>query len=335
MDCGASSPDSDASNHASAQTVASVARLEALANLEAEKNAAADKSGGEDAQKLTDGCRLAYSSILAVESAMEAQKLLASVFTHALTNNPKLHIGGILFYDEKTTALVQVLEGPAEAVRTLYHQKIKMDMRHTSAKLLWDQPAEARQYEGFGMMLGSDPTPVLQQHAELLQLTYASQLTATTREKAYEDIQAILAVAVVTNPRLGIGGALFLNPRTLQVLQALEGPEANVRQLYKKIADDGRHTSCAVISELAVTERTYEQWGMLQGDLKDWSSLAGGKLGMKSVTSRRRRGRENMDEDDGQQTRLGGVSNAAVLADQIQGSLQVSAGGKPVIAVDS
>lgn len=67
----------------------------------------------------------------------------------------------MLFYDEKTSALVQVLEGPATAVRTLYHQKIKLDPRHTSVHMLWDIAIESRQYEGFGMKLGSDPTDVM------------------------------------------------------------------------------------------------------------------------------------------------------------------------------
>lgn len=195
-------------------TVASLARLEALANVGSVENAKMNKA---DLEKIADGCRLAYSSVLHVKSAAEAQDLLALVFTQALNNNPKQGIGGILFYDEQSAALVQVLEGPSSAVRTLYHEKIKLDPRHTSVKLLWDQAAESRQYEGFGMQLGSDPTAVLSHGSEMLQLTYVSQLTASDRDAAYKDIQAILAVAIITNPRLGIGGALFLNPRTLQV----------------------------------------------------------------------------------------------------------------------
>merc|ERR1719163_1078311 len=107
-------------------------------------------------------------------------------------------------------------------------------------------------------------------------------------------MEAILGVAIVTNPKLGIGGALFLNPRTLMVLQALEGPAANVRTLYERIAKDPRHTACKTVSEKAVRCRTYEQWGMLQGDLKDWSSFAAGTMCMSNMVARRRgrRGRE-------------------------------------------
>lgn len=314
---------------ASANTIASVARLEAVANVEAKKNASADQAADGNEQ-LVDHCRIAYSSVLNVTSAREAQELLARVFTQALTNNPRQGIGGILFYDEQTSALVQVLEGPSSAVRALFHEKIKLDPRHTSVKLLWDVAAETRQYESFGMQLGSDPEAVLQKDPpELLQLTYVSQLTAASPSAAYKDMEAILGVAIVTNPRLGIGGALFLNPRTFQVLQALEGPESNVRALYNKIAADKRHTACEVMSELTVTERTYEQWGMLQGDLKDWSSLASGRMSLNGASRRRgRRAREDFDEaatDD----KFGTTPSQAQA---LKGELQTTSAG-PAIAI--
>lgn len=149
-----------------------------------------------------------------------------------------------------------------------------------------------------------------------------------------------------------------------QVLQALEGPEANVRTLYEKIAKDRRHTACTTVSEIKVTTRTYEQWGMLQarpplpkplpwtsvhphpsfaggacaaqGDLKDWSSIAAGKVPMASVSkSRRRVAREDM-EDDGGEKKLGGVDLDALQTPSqdtaIKGEVQM-ADGKPVVVV--
>jgi hypothetical protein len=68
---------------------------------------------------------------------------------------------------------------------------------------------DQRMYEGFGMKLGSDPSEVLSAKPctdELLQLTYLSRLTASTREKAYGDLQDILGVAMFKNPSLHIGG---------------------------------------------------------------------------------------------------------------------------------
>ena len=130
-------------------------------------------------------------------------------------------------------------------------------------------------------------------------------LTAASTLEASQHLEQILGVAIVNNPRLGIGGALFLNPRTLQVVQTLEGVEAHVRPLYEKIAKDRRHTDCKILSEVRAKERTYEQWGMLQGDLQDWSALAVGQASA-SVTpalKRRRRAREDMEAEGAVLTR--------------------------------
>mmetsp|Transcript_12830 Transcript_12830/g.34123 ORF Transcript_12830/g.34123 Transcript_12830/m.34123 type:complete len:278 (+) Transcript_12830:92-925(+) len=238
----------------SSATIASIARLEAVANVEAQNKDNIDPlENDEDFVK--HGCRLAYSSALAVSTREEAQKLLAQIFTLALTRNPEKGIGGMLFYDEKTNAIVQVLEGPAPAVRSLFYDKIIGDTRHTAVKVLWDIDVDARRFEGFGMKLGKTEEELLGDGAAavdqqgVLRLTYISKLTAASRDAAYADIQAILGCAIVTNPKLHIGGALFLNPRTLHVLQVLEGPQHNVRTLYDKIAKDSRHTDCKVEKE--------------------------------------------------------------------------------------
>ena len=313
-------------------TVAAVARLEALASVQANTEGDTETPGTDENTLGPDGCRLAYSSVLAVKSSSEAQTLLAHVFTQALTKNPPKEIGGILFYDEKTSALVQVLEGPAAAVRSLFNEKIKLDPRHTSVKLLWDRKAQTRRFEGFGMQLGTNPKDVLQDAKELLQLTYVSQLTAPDRTLAYKHIEDILAVAIVKNPKLKIGGALFLNPRTYQVLQALEGPEAAVRGLYDRIAQDPRHSSCAIVSAVQVKARTYDQWGMLQGDLTDWSSIASGKQPMHKVVNRRRRAREEMDEDGGSKGGSDGSSGAQPASTPtLKGEVQMGPEGPVVV----
>lgn len=285
----------------SAATIASVARLEAMASL-----AAHNEEISSDEDFLNQGCRLGYSSVLTSKTDDEAQALLAHIFTVALTRNPEKEIGGMLFYDEQTNALVQVLEGPALAVRELFYQKIQGDPRHTSVKVLWDLDVEQRRFDGFGMRLGSSVGEVLLEGAaaddqqKLLKLQYVSQLTAETRDAAYTDIESILKSAFVTNPKLHIGGALFLNPRTLHVMQVLEGPERAVRTLYNKIALDRRHKACAILVEEFVGERTYEQWGMLQGDSSqaDWSVLAT-KGWSKGHAAGRRARRAGKDKDGG------------------------------------
>ena len=289
-------------------TIASVARLEALANVAAQGGQEADGEHADEELINGPGCRIGYSSVLVVKNRTEATELLAHIFTTALTRNPLKEIGGMLYYDEKTDAIVQVLEGPATAVRDLFYRVILKDNRHTSVKVLWDIDTETRRFGGFGMRLGSDVEEVLGGEGaadaadgpqELLKLKYVSQLTAASRDEAYADIKSILGSAIVTNPKLKIGGALFLNPRTLHVMQVLEGPSAAVRMLYDKIAEDKRHNSCVVMSEEIVSARTFEQWGMLQGDAKeaDWAAVAAG--GWVKGHAASRRARRNGRETDG------------------------------------
>ena len=158
-------------------TTAALARLEAIATLEASKIS-------DDVQiALTDGWSVAYSSTLAVATIAEAQSTLAKIFTQALAKTPPRQIGGCLFYDEQSCAVVQVLEGPAAEVKSLY-QTIQADPRHTSIKTLWERPINTRHYhQGFGMQLGSDPASVLNDgdsEAPLLHLTYGSEMTAAS-----------------------------------------------------------------------------------------------------------------------------------------------------------
>jgi len=330
----------------SEKTVASLARLEALATVEAK-----GVTSTEFSEKINNGCRLAYASVLAVKSREEARALLAYIFTQALTTNPAKGIGGILFYDDETNAVVQVLEGPAKATRALY-ETISGDTRHTSVRKMWEIEIDSRLYDGFGMKLGTDPSEVLSLKPttdELLQLTYMSRLTASTRELAYKDIQDILRVAVFKNPSLHIGGALFLNPRTLHVLQVLEGPRAHVRPLYEKIATDARHSACSVVSEVTVEARTYDQWGMLQGDLADWSALAGTEGWNVSKLPRRMRrfGRENVDESVREESMHAvskpaavegsppsGVGATPLQTDALKGHVQMGPNG-PVVVTDA
>jgi hypothetical protein len=149
--------------------------------------------------------------------------------------------------------------------------------------------------------------------------------------------------------RIVLAQALFLNKRTLHVLQVLEGPKDKVRPLYDKIALDSRHDSCSVLSEVTVESRTYDQWGMLQGDLTDWSALAGqGSWNTSKMPRRMRRfGRENVDEagaDDKPSAKgdgaavSGGVGSqpTAVTAtplqtDAVKGHVEMRANGPVVV----
>lgn len=283
--------------HANApDTVAAKARLEALSQLAHEEPATFDPSVHQVRLR-----RLAYSSVLIAENQDEAKQLLCHIFLCSLQRNPQCGIGGVLHYEESTRSLVQVLEGPVFTVAVLFH-KILNDRRHMAVRKMWQVDVWDREYEGFGMKLASTMTqiprtlteqadaaaPAASAHKEdlnatikgasepaalLLRLTYISTLLAR-HETAYRLMQDVLHTAIVNNPLQQIGGCLFLNQNTLRVLQVLEGPEGAVRKLYSKIQQDMRHDDCKVLSELRVDHRLYPEWGMLQGELADWSSLA-------------------------------------------------------------
>ena len=106
--------------------IAAKARLEALASLSSETPP--DKVREHQLEENPLGYqlrlrRLAYSSVMSYKSPAEAHKAFTNIFTTALVQNKYQLIGGILYYDEASGALVQVLEGPAAAVSNLFHHR--------------------------------------------------------------------------------------------------------------------------------------------------------------------------------------------------------------------
>ncbi|WP_426415374.1 BLUF domain-containing protein [Aestuariirhabdus sp. LZHN29] len=63
-------------------------------------------------------------------------------------NNPRLEIGGVLYYGDGH--FFQVLEGPREAVQDLYRQIIE-DPRHTSSTILSSEHIEQRLFDDWSM----------------------------------------------------------------------------------------------------------------------------------------------------------------------------------------
>ena len=80
-----------------------------------------------------------------------------------------------------------------------------------------------------------------------------------------EDIDEILETAHATNPGLEITGLLLFEQG--HFLQLLEGPEANVRALYQRIANDPRHSGSTIIFTRTVSERDFANWNMAKADI--------------------------------------------------------------------
>lgn len=72
---------------------------------------------------------------------------LDELLTKARARNRQQHIAGLLLYTPDGRFL-QVLEGPREAVRALYYQRIALDPRHYNCQMLSEGPSETCSFPG-------------------------------------------------------------------------------------------------------------------------------------------------------------------------------------------
>jgi hypothetical protein len=96
----------------------------------------------------------------------------------------------------------------------------------------------------------------------IFQLIYASVLANATEDESERDLASIIAASLRNNPPLDITGMLYYDRESFGVVQVLEGPEPNVRQLYALIQRDRRHGGCKLLVERRVKRRTHEDFGM-------------------------------------------------------------------------
>lgn len=80
----------------------------------------------------------------------------------------------------------------------------------------------------------------------------------TDRRKA--ELGAIFSTARSTNKRLDVTGALLTSGDWF--VQALEGDEAVVRDLYTRIGKDSRHERVVEIESGPVEQRVFSRWAM-------------------------------------------------------------------------
>ena len=98
----------------------------------------------------------------------------------------------------------------------------------------------------------SEPTAIFR-------LIYRSHsLIAADQRKS--ELGAIFTTARRNNKRLGVTGALVISDESF--VQALEGDESVVRDLYASISQDARHESITVLEEQVVDGRTFGRWAM-------------------------------------------------------------------------
>ena len=255
--------------------------------------------------------RLTYASVLETNCEVgEAHfrsshaELVAKIVISSLKNNPSRGLGGMLFFDSRTHAIVQVLEGPELAVRALW-QTILADRRHKGCAILKEErigksgsirpsfgigiksdllsgnaAAGGGERGGGGTSPGGSPSAATQP-SKLLRLQYSSKLAASSLSCAHELLTGILAVSMRHNIANCIGGIMLFNPTDLRVRQLLEGPEHTVRDLWARIQEDTRHMDCKLVCETMIEPANcafHDCWGVIQtetlSDLSDLLALA-------------------------------------------------------------
>ena len=137
---------------------------------------------------------LKYASVLS-GSEQDTEQGIAGIITSSLKNNTARGITGMLYHDPSTKAVVQVVEGPRDAVQRLY-EKIQCDTRHTGCRIISQRLVPARAYADFGMALARTTGDVEQliseaetpQHSfaeHLVRIQYTSTLLAPNEEQVY------------------------------------------------------------------------------------------------------------------------------------------------------
>ena len=91
----------------------------------------------------------------------------------------------------------------------------------------------------------------------MLMLVYVS---SATRLLSQAELLKLLHTSRRNNQRDQITGVLLYDDGNF--LQAVEGPEAAIRDLYRRLEEDDRHQHLRIVLEEPVRERQFPQWSM-------------------------------------------------------------------------
>ena len=89
------------------------------------------------------------------------------------------------------------------------------------------------------------------------QLLYIS---AANHEFSEQELGELLATARVRNQEQGVSGVLIYHEGSF--IQALEGRQEQVENIYKKISKDTRHLESRVLFRGDIPNRDFENWSM-------------------------------------------------------------------------
>ncbi len=98
--------------------------------------------------------------------------------------------------------------------------------------------------------------------SRLIEITYVSE---PAQVMSFLGLTRLLYHSYLKNAKLGITGALIFENN--QFGQVIEGPEDEIRSLWKKIQQDDRHKNVRLIEEKIIPYRSFNKWTMIfQGD---------------------------------------------------------------------
>ena len=98
----------------------------------------------------------------------------------------------------------------------------------------------------------------------MISLTYVSSATTILTP---DELLALLQTARDNNGRLGLTGMLLYKDGNF--MQVLEGEEAPLRDLHKKIAKDSRHSGLIKLLDHPIETRQFPSWSMAFTNLDD------------------------------------------------------------------
>ena len=98
----------------------------------------------------------------------------------------------------------------------------------------------------------------------MISLTYVSSATAFLKP---DELLALLNTARANNVALGLTGMLLYKDGNF--MQVLEGEEAPLRQLYRKIEKDRRHAGLIKLLDHPIETRQFPSWSMAFTNLDD------------------------------------------------------------------
>lgn len=93
-----------------------------------------------------------------------------------------------------------------------------------------------------------------------MDLYYLIYTSVPARPMNDAELQELLTLAREANSRFEVTGMLVCLRESF--IQLIEGPEANIEQLYRNIRQDKRHFRVTTLREEPISERFFPDWSM-------------------------------------------------------------------------